>query len=135
MKNHYPDVTNNMCLALTDFCYNCGYSNLLKITNNFERTLVEIGNKLPEYCKSKGIVLKGLQVRREFEKELFFDNYLPKVEEPHYTEKNIQVLCNKIIRDFSDKYSELKPLSEDGIIGQKSLDTIFTLLYLGHGYY
>ena len=161
LQNHVTNVYNTVCkslsqfklnanenqkLALTDFCYNCGYSNFLKLLNFGKRTLFEIGETIPEYNKSKGIVLQGLVKRRKFEYDLFFSNSeQPKKEKPKkenvssetwninykYNSHDVQELCNKIIKDNNLPY---EPLVIDGILGEKSTDLIFTLLYKGYGY-
>ena len=140
------NANENQKLALTDFCYNCGYSNFLKLLNFGKRTLFEIGETIPEYNKSKGIVLQGLVKRRKFEYDLFFSHSeQPKKEQPKkenvscetwninykYNSHDVQELCNKIIKDNNLQY---EPLVIDGILGEKSTDLIFTLLYKGYGY-
>lgn len=156
LQEHVTNVYNTVCnslsqfklnanenqkLALTDFCYNCGYSNFLKLLNFGKRTLFEIGETIPEYNKSKGIVLQGLVKRRKFEYDLFFSNSeQPKKENVSsetwninykYNSHDVQELCNKIIKDNNLPY---EPLVIDGILGGKSTDLIFTLLYKGYGY-
>ena len=135
------NANENQKLALTDFCYNCGYSNFLKLLNFGKRTLFEIGETIPEYNKSKGIVLQGLVKRRKFEYDLFFSHSeQPKKENVSsetwninykYNSHDVQELCNKIIKDNNLSY---EPLVIDGILGEKSTDLIFTLLYKGYGY-
>ena len=140
------DANENQKLALTDFCYNCGYSNFLKLLNFGKRTLFEIGETIPEYNKSKGIVLQGLVKRRKFEYDLFFSHSeQQKKEKPKeenvsretwninykYNSHDVQELCNKIIKDNNLSYEQLVI---DGILGEKSTDLIFTLLYKGYGY-
>ena len=156
LEEHVTNVYNTVCnslsqfklnanenqkLALTDFCYNCGYSNFLKLLNFGKRTLFEIGETIPEYNKSKGIVLQGLVKRRKFEYDLFFSHIeQPKKENVSretwninykYNSHDVQELCNKIIKDNNLPYD---PLVIDGILGEKSTDLIFTLLYKGYGY-
>ena len=156
LQEHVTNVYNTVCnslsqfqlnanenqkLALTDFCYNCGYSNFLKLLNFGKRTLFEIGETIPEYNKSKGIVLQGLVKRRKFEYDLFFSHSeQPKKENASretsninykYNSHDVQELCNKIIKDNNLPYD---PLVIDGILGEKSTDLIFTLLYKGYGY-
>lgn len=156
LQEHVTNVYNTVCnylsqfklnanenqkLALTDFCYNCGYSKFLKLLNFGKRTLFEIGEKIPEYNKSKGIILQGLVKRRKFEYDLFFSHSeKPKKENVSrekwninykYNSHDVQELCNKIIKDNNLPYD---PLVIDGILGVKSTDLIFTLLYKGYGY-
>lgn len=63
--------TENQLFALTDFAFNLGIGRLNQLTNNGKRTLSEIAEKIPEYCKSAGKVLPGLVKRRNWERELF----------------------------------------------------------------
>ena len=57
--------------ALVSFTYNCGVGNLKNLTQNGKRTLAQISEKILLYNKAGGVVLRGLQRRREAEKELF----------------------------------------------------------------
>ena len=65
------DLTQGQFDALVDFAYNCGEGNLKKLTAGNYRTLSEVSAKIPAYCKAGGVVLAGLQRRREAEKKLF----------------------------------------------------------------
>lgn len=69
LKNY--DLNPNQYDALISFTYNCGVGNLKTLTANGTRTLEEISKKLPEYCRSGGVILKGLQNRRKKEQTLF----------------------------------------------------------------
>ena len=55
--------------ALTSFCYNAGPGTLKKLVSG--RTLKEIAEHITDYTKSGGKILKGLERRRQQEKELF----------------------------------------------------------------
>jgi GH24 family phage-related lysozyme (muramidase) len=73
----FEDAVDNLGLklnqhqfdALTSFAYNCGPGNLKKLVEG--RSLNQIANALPMYCKAGGQTLKGLVRRRAAEKELF----------------------------------------------------------------
>lgn len=65
--------TENQLFALTDFVYNLGLSRLNTLTNGGKRTLSEIAEKIPEYCKAAGETLPGLVKRRHWERELFLN--------------------------------------------------------------
>lgn len=66
------NFTQNQFDALVSFCYNVG--NIDSLTKNGTRTIKEIANAFLLYNKSGGVVLKGLQIRRVKEKELFESN-------------------------------------------------------------
>ena len=55
--------------ALLCFSFNIGSIN--QLTNNGNRTIQEISNKIEEYNKANGKVLLGLVRRRKFERQLF----------------------------------------------------------------
>ena len=72
LVDKYDKIYNwnqNQFDALLSFAFNIG--SIDQLTNNGKRTVYQISNKIPEYNKSKGKVLKGLIKRREFEKKLF----------------------------------------------------------------
>lgn len=64
-------LNQNQFDALVSFCYNCGPGTLKKLVNG--RTPEEIGEHITDqkYTRSGGKVLKGLERRRQKEKELF----------------------------------------------------------------
>ena len=62
-------LNQNQFDALVSFTYNCGSGNLNKLINN--RSLTQIADAMLLYNKSKGTVLKGLERRRQAERELF----------------------------------------------------------------
>lgn len=75
------NFNQNQFDALVSFTYNCGTGNLKNLTASGTRTLAQISAKLPAYCKAGGVVLRGLQRRREAEKQLFdasTDIYYPR---------------------------------------------------------
>lgn len=57
--------------AMISFVFNLGTNAIVQLTKNGTRSNDEISRKIPEYCHSNGVVNKGLQERREKEKELF----------------------------------------------------------------
>lgn len=59
--------------ALVSFTYNCGAANLKKLCAN-DRSKNIIACKILLYNKAGGKVLRGLQRRREAERELFLSN-------------------------------------------------------------
>lgn len=70
----YDDIykfNQNQFDALVSFTYNCGAGNLKNLTKNGTRTIAQISTKMLLYNKSGGVTLKGLQRRRNAEKELF----------------------------------------------------------------
>lgn len=62
-------LNENQFSALVSFCYNCGVGNLRTLVRN--RTAEKIANSILLYNKAGGQVIKGLQRRREAERELF----------------------------------------------------------------
>ena len=62
-------INQNQFDALVSFTYNCGPGNLQKLV--LGRTLRQIADALPRYCKAGGKELKGLKKRREAERALF----------------------------------------------------------------
>ena len=71
MVLHYPDMNQNQFDALVSFTYNCGISNLYKLTASGVRKYKVIADKLLLYNKAGGKVLKGLVNRRNAERDLF----------------------------------------------------------------
>lgn len=72
--NAYMDIYNfnqNQYDALVSFTFNCGGGNLNKLTANGTRTISQISEKIPEYNKSNGKIIKGLATRRIKERQLF----------------------------------------------------------------
>jgi lysozyme len=73
----FVDAVNNLGLklnqnqfdALCSFAYNCGAGNLKTLVDG--RSMVQIANALPMYCKASGRTLDGLVKRRNAEKALF----------------------------------------------------------------
>ena len=137
---HY-NVNENQLLALTDFTYNLGIGNLNNLTDNGQRTISTIAEKILLYNKCNGKELNGLTKRRKWEHDLFFSHSERQKKENvsretwninyKYNSHDVQELCNKIIKDNNLSY---EPLVIDGILGEKSTDLIFTLLYKGYGY-
>lgn len=65
------NFNQNQYDALVSFTFNCGSGNLNKLTANGQRTIKQISEKMPEYNKSNGKIIKGLVTRRLKEKKLF----------------------------------------------------------------
>jgi GH24 family phage-related lysozyme (muramidase) len=73
----FVDAVNNTGLklnqnqfdALCSFAYNCGQANLKTLVK--DRSIAQIANALPMYCKASGRTLDGLVKRRNAEKALF----------------------------------------------------------------
>lgn len=66
-----PLYSFNQCQydALVSFAFNVG--NIKQLTSNGKRTILQIANALPLYCKSGGVKLNGLVKRRNEELTLF----------------------------------------------------------------
>ena len=63
------NFTQNEYDSLISFCYNVG--NIDQLTAKGTRSKKEIADKMLLYCKSGGKVIRGLQKRREKERDLF----------------------------------------------------------------
>ena len=115
---------DSLLLPLTDFTYNCGYGNLSTLTNRGLRDYKTICQKIVLYNKASGKVLKGLQVRRDWElkeikkayKELSNTNSTPT--EKIYNIKDVQILLNRLGHN----------LAVDGIAGKATCKAIITEL-------
>ena len=64
-------INQNQFDALVSFTYNCGPKNLNRLV--LGRTLSQIADAMPLYCKAGGKELKGLKRRREVERKLFLE--------------------------------------------------------------
>lgn len=115
--NYTYDEIEAMLNPLTDFTYNCGFTNLKGLTNNGKRTVNEIIEKIVLYNKSNGKELKGLTKRREYER----DEILKALNEMISIEKQIQTMLN------AHGYQ----LTIDGIIGKKSMNAMLDYLKKG----
>lgn len=77
--------------ALVSFAYNIG--SIDQLTQNGTRTKAEIAEHITAYCHSNGKVVKGLQNRRQAEKELFLSGSSKSVEYyPKYTGKSDSIV-------------------------------------------
>ena len=73
--NEYDKIynfTQNEFDALVSFTFNCGKGNLTKLTGKGTRSKALIGQKILEYNKAGGKVLRGLVRRRQAEHDLYF---------------------------------------------------------------
>ena len=112
--NELPyNFTQNAFDAMVDFCYNCGPGNLLQLTDNGKRTITQIAEKLPLYCKASGTYMEGLRRRREAEKKLFLT--------PDQTGNNI-----KDLQEFLNAHGS--SLAVDGIAGPKTIAALRAFL-------
>ena len=122
LKYHYNSITYNQLLALTDFTYNLGIGNLKKLTDNGQRDISTIAEKILLYNKCNGKELSGLTKRRQWEHDLFVSG----TKQLTNAEK-LQILINEKYKQFEvDKQIEV-----DGIIGDKTISAciyIFNLL-------
>ena len=107
---HY-NVNENQLLALTDFTYNLGIGNLNNLTDNGQRTISTISEKILLYNKCNGKVLNGLTKRRKWEHDLLISG--PK----HLTNiEKLQIKINETYKHFKvDKQIEV-----DGIMGNET---------------
>lgn len=82
--------------ALVSFAYNIG--SIDQLTANGTRSKTTISNKLLQYNKAGGRVLKGLTRRRVSEKALFDKPYSEPIKEPSNTETKNSKSCNKKVK-------------------------------------
>lgn len=118
---HY-NVNENQLFALTDFTYNLGIKNLNNLTDNGQRTISTISEKILLYNKCNGKVLNGLIKRRKWEHDLLTSDT------KHLTNaEKLQIKINEMYKNFEvDKQIEV-----DGIIGNETISAcidIFNLL-------
>ena len=127
-NNKYDyNFNENQLLALTDFVFNLGFAKLAQLTKSGTRTPHVIASKILEYDKARvnGVLkpLKGLTARRKWEYDLFTSNMdINSNCEPNHTISEIQDLCNKI-------KPNLNKLTVDGIMGKKTINRVYTILY------
>ena len=122
LKEHgYKAVKEYQIEALTSFTYNCGLGNFYKLTDNGNRTLKQIGDKINAYNKGGGKVLGGLVKRRAWETDLFFGR-LEENEIKDPTAKDLQSLLNQVTG--SD-------LEIDGKIGKKTIKVAYDYIKKG----
>lgn len=124
----YRDLNLNQIYALTDFVFNLGMGKLALLCQMGSRTLPEVADKILEYdkCKINGDykVLAGLTKRRSWERKLFLDN-TDKVIIEDYSALDLQRLVNLNIQS---KGFDIPLLTEDGIIGRKTINALYKLL-------
>ena len=116
------NVNENQLLALTDFTYNLGIGNLNKLTDNGQRDISTIAEKILLYNKCNGKELNGLTKRRKWEHDLFTSGTKSLT-----NAEKLQILINEKYKQFEvDKQIEV-----DGIVGNETLSAcidIFNLL-------
>lgn len=123
MEEHGYAIVEYQLQALTCFIYNLGYGKLMTLTDNGKRSIVEISNKIPEYCyakvNGKKVKLAGLVRRRTWEKDLFNGKFEASETKSNPTAKDLQELCNEV--SGSD-------LVIDGKIGKKSVTALYNYI-------
>lgn len=123
MEEHGYAIVEYQLQALTSFIYNLGYGKLMTLTDNGKRSIVEISNKIPEYCyakvNGKKVKLAGLVRRRAWEKDLFDGKLETSEAKSNPTAKDLQQLCNEV--SGSD-------LVIDGKIGKKSVTALYNYI-------
>ena len=131
------NFTQNQFDALVSFTYNCGAGNLKSLCKN--RTIEEIGEKIPLYNKAGGKVLKGLVRRRAEEQALYQSGGNPypvptrnlKRTSPMMSGNDVKWLQYELNITVDGKfgddtkravlaYQKSKGLLQDGIVGAKT---------------
>lgn len=110
--------------ALVSFTFNCGSTNLTKLTK--DRTVEQIGKAITLYNKSNGKVLQGLVTRRQWESDYFFrqekielafSNFLFKTK-PNYRVR--KTANGSIIGSTKDgEYVQIKSITENWVETEK----------------
>lgn len=119
-KWHY-NVNENQLLALTDFTYNLGIGNLNKLTDNGQRDISTIEEKILLYNKCNGKELAGLTKRRQWEHDLFISG----IKQLTNAEK-LQITINEMYKHFEvDKQIEV-----DGIVGNETITACIDIFHL-----
>lgn len=119
-KQYNYNFTENQLLALTDFTYNCGRANLLKLLDFGKRSIKEIGDKILLYDKAGGKTLSGLTKRRQFENALYFD-YVTNTDTPEIDIKKCTFELQAALNHLIDIYHlPVDKIVTDGIWGNKS---------------
>ena len=84
---HAYFFNQNQFDALVSFCFNLGTGIFKQLTDNYKRSMSEIGNAILMYDKAnvngKKTVLAGLTRRRRWEKELYFTTTVDTEREPY----------------------------------------------------
>lgn len=103
------NLTQNQFDALVSFTFNCGAKNLLSLTDNGNRPLYIVAEKLLLYTKAGGVFMAGLKKRREAEHKLFISDCIS-AKDPAQDVKDLQRFLNE--HGFH--------LTVDGIAGPKT---------------
>lgn len=125
LKYNYNSITYNQLLALTDFTYNLGKRNLLKLIDYGKRDIPNIADKILLYNKCKGKELDGLTKRRQWEHNLFVQDI------PNLEKKSNSAILQELINSYYSKNNINKQIKVDGIIGNETTQAcidIFNLL-------
>lgn len=114
------EVNQYQYSALCSFTFNCGSTNLARLTK--DRTVVQIGQAILLYNKSNGKVLQGLVNRRQWEFDYFFrqlkidlafSNFLFKTK-PNYRVRKTE--NGSIIGSTKDgEYVQIKSITENWV--------------------
>ena len=119
-KWHY-NVNENQLLALTDFTYNLGIKNLNNLTDDGQRTISTIAEKILLYNKCNGKELAGLTKRRKWEHDLFVSGT------KHLTNaEKLQILINEKYKQFEVN----KQIKVDGIVGNETISACIDIFNL-----
>ena len=117
---HY-NVNENQLFALTDFTYNLGIKNLNQLTDNGQRTISTISEKILLYNKCNGKVLNGLIKRRKWEHDLLISGT------KHLTNaEKLQILINEKYKQFKVN----KQIEVDGIVGNETISACIDIFNL-----
>lgn len=118
--------------ALVDFAFNLG--SIDGLTAKGTRTLKQISDKIPEYCKSGGVTISGLVKRRRAEKEMF-DKDLNVVQKAstntvasfptlHKGDRGKYVRVMQQALNYHNAHIAGKQIKDDGIYGAITFNTL-----------
>ena len=115
------NVNENQLLALTDFTYNLGIGNLNKLTDNGQRDISTIAEKILLYNKCNGKELNGLTKRRKWEHDLFTSGTKSLT-----NAEKLQILINEKYKQFEVD----KQIKVDGIVGNETISACIDIFNL-----
>lgn len=125
IEKKYFDMNQNQFDALVSFTFNCGNSNLTKLTAKCTRSYSEIAKAILNYNKSNGKVLDGLTRRRKAEQELFLKGGdKPPIAKPTLKSGSKGTQVSYLQKDLNYLYNA--KLSCDGIFGANTLKYLKT---------
>lgn len=116
VNNLGMSLNQNQFDALVSFCYNCGPGNLKKLVRN--RTLTQIADALLLYNKGGGVVLRGLQRRRNAERQLF----LKTNKTPNTAKYKVTATALNVRNGVGTAFKIVRVLNKDDVVNVVKID-------------